>query len=76
MKTSINQIKITACSIISRQKQAEERISEIEDKIKKILHTITKKNECLGLQHTRTLGHNQKTKCKTSQDGKRNCNKN
>jgi hypothetical protein len=43
----INQIKITVDSVISRQYQTEERISEMEDKIKEILHITTKtKNEC------------------------------
>jgi hypothetical protein len=45
-KTSISQIKITMNSIISRHDQAEERASEMEDKMEEILHTDNhKKNE-------------------------------
>jgi hypothetical protein len=39
MKNLINQIKMIEDSILSRQNQAEERISEMEDKIKEILCT-------------------------------------
>jgi ArsR family metal-binding transcriptional regulator len=47
MKTSINQIKTTVNSIIRKQDQAEEIISELEDKIKEIWHTdnCKEKNE-------------------------------
>jgi TolA-binding protein len=38
MKTSINQIQTTMDSIISRWDQTKERISEMEDKIKELLH--------------------------------------
>jgi TolA-binding protein len=38
MKTLINHIKNTVDSIISRQDQTEERISEMADKIKELLH--------------------------------------
>jgi signal transduction histidine kinase len=38
MKTSINQIKNTVERILRGQDQAEERISEREDKIKEVLH--------------------------------------
>jgi TolA-binding protein len=49
IKNSINQIKTTEDNIISRQDQAEERISKMEDKIEEILHTDSQKirNECL-----------------------------
>jgi TolA-binding protein len=39
MKTSTSQIQTTVDSIISRKDQTEERISEIEEKIKELLHT-------------------------------------
>jgi hypothetical protein len=47
--------------IISRQVQIDERISE-----KELLHANIKKNENENTQrqHTRTLRHNVKTKCK------------
>jgi chaperonin cofactor prefoldin len=41
METSINKIQITVETIISRQHQTQERISEVEDKIEE---KITKKN--------------------------------
>jgi prefoldin subunit 5 len=43
IKASINQIKTTIDSIISRQDQLEERIPEMEDKSKGILHKDNRK---------------------------------
>jgi TolA-binding protein len=37
IKTSINQVQTTRDSIISRQDQTEERISEMEDKIQDLV---------------------------------------
>jgi hypothetical protein len=42
MKTSVNQRKAIVDIIISRQDEAEERISEMENKIKEILITTNK----------------------------------
>lgn len=54
METSINQIKTAVVSIISKPDQAEERLSQMEDKIKEILHTDNdKKSAYLWLQNTR-----------------------
>jgi TolA-binding protein len=47
MKTSINQIQTTMGSIISRQDQTEERISEMEDKIGELLHASNHKEKKL-----------------------------
>jgi hypothetical protein len=46
----------------------------MEDKIQEILHTNNhkEKNKYLLLQYTKTLGHDQKTKPKNSQGGRRN----
>jgi TolA-binding protein len=38
MKTSINQIKTTVHSLISREDQTEERISQMKDKIEEVLY--------------------------------------
>jgi hypothetical protein len=45
METSINQIKTAVVSIISKPDQAEERLSQMEDKIKEILHTDNHKRK-------------------------------
>jgi hypothetical protein len=45
----MNQIKNRVDGIISRQGQAEERISELEDKIKVILHTDNHKGRKLNV---------------------------
>jgi hypothetical protein len=45
MKSSINQIKGKAESIISRQDQTEERILGIKDKVKETLHLDSTKEK-------------------------------
>jgi hypothetical protein len=45
MKISINQIKTTVDIIISRQDEAEERISETENKIEDVLHVNNHKEK-------------------------------
>jgi hypothetical protein len=45
MRTSINQTKTTVDTIISRQDQTEEKISEMEDKVREIMHTDNHKGK-------------------------------
>jgi hypothetical protein len=42
-KTSINQIKLRVDSVISRQNQTEEKMSEMEDKIEGLVHVNNQK---------------------------------
>jgi hypothetical protein len=57
METSILQIKATMNSVISRQHQEEERISDMEVKIKEILHSNNHKK----LIHMHTMYKNSGT---------------